>query len=346
HAAGGAPAAEETGGAPAAEGDRRLPGTEGRTAAPDGAVAGVAPARRGSATPSPATPLALVVREDLGWQLDAVRAGEAVAEPSAGPSADVLAALRSQGACFRGDLVAATERLPAEVDEGLWDLVARGLVTADAFSAVRSLLSARYRWRARQRRLPPGRSRLGRRRAPAGSGLGEGRWALLPSVAPTADDGMAASTAGVPDRIIPPWMISTRIMPVGLAPAVEELAETVAWQLLQRWGVVTWELWSRESYHLPWREVVRALRRLEARGLALGGRFVAGLSGEQYALEDAAAALGEVRSEPAAGTLVTVAATDPLNVTGTVLPGPRVPALRHRQVTLRGGAVVPDCAAG
>ena len=54
-----------------------------------------------------------------------------------------------------------------------------------------------------------------------------------------------------------------------------------------RWGIVAWELWSRESFKVPWREVVWALRRLEARGVVLGGRFVAGLSGEQYALPEA-----------------------------------------------------------
>ena len=142
---------------------------------------GAAPGRRGSSTPSPATPLALVLREDLGWQMAAVRAGDGPLEPAAGASADVLATLRGRGACFRSELAAASGRLPGEVDEGLWDLVARGLVTADAFSAVRSLLSARQRWRARQRRGPfgpPGPwSAAGR---PIGSGLGEGRWALLP----------------------------------------------------------------------------------------------------------------------------------------------------------------------
>ena len=97
---------------------------------------------------------------------------------------------------------------------------------------------------------------------------------------------------------------------------------------------------------MPWREVVRALRRLEARGLALGGRFVAGLSGEQYALEEAAAGLAAVRGRPGTGALVTVAAADPLNVTGTVLPGPRVPAVRHRRVTFRDGTVVPERTAG
>ena len=114
----------------------------------------------------------------------------------------------------------------------------------------------------------------------------------------------------------------------------------MAWQLLARWGVVAFEVWSRESYRLPWRQVVRALRRLEARGLALGGRFVAGLSGEQYASPEAAAALAAVRGTPGDGTALTVAGSDPLNVTGTVLPGPRVPSARHRRVTLLDGLVV------
>ncbi len=298
------------------------------------------PGRRGSSTPSPATPLALVLREDLDWQMAAVRTGDRAQEPTAGPSADVLAALRTRGACFRAELAPATGRLPVEVDEGLWDLVARGIVTADAFSAVRSLLSARDRWRARSSRRPgmgrPGaRPGLGRRRATVGTGTGEGRWALLPEPPDVADGSMAgqANGAGPVDR--------------GVAEqAADELAEAVAWQLLARWGVVAWEVWARESYRVPWREVVRALRRFEARGLALGGRFVAGLAGEQYALGDAAELLGKVRTSAGDGSELVVAGTDPLNVTGTVLPGPRVPAVRHRQVTLRDGVAVPERRAG
>ncbi len=131
-----------------------------------------------SGTPSPATPLAFVRRDDLETMLRAVRSGTPAPEPEVGAGADVLAALRSRGACFRPELAPVTGRLPAEVDEGLWDLVARGLVTADAFSAVRSLLSARDRWRTRTVRRPS--NRLARRRGPAGSGIGEGRWSLLP----------------------------------------------------------------------------------------------------------------------------------------------------------------------
>ncbi|HMD46384.1 MAG TPA: DEAD/DEAH box helicase [Acidimicrobiales bacterium] len=273
--------------------------------------------RRGAATPSPATPLALVVREDLGWQLMAVRHGERPEDPAVGASADVLEVLARRGACFRSELASATGRLPVEVDEGLWDLVTRGLVTADAFSAVRSLLSARDRWRARQRPRSVTGVGLARRRAQSGTGVGEGRWSLLP--ADEAPEGRVAA---------------------------EDLAEAVAGQLLARWGVVAWELWSRESFSVPWRDVVRALRRLEARGLASGGRFVAGLAGEQYAAPDALALLAEVRRSPGRGEQVAVAGSDPLNVTGTVLPGPRVPAQRRRRVVYLDGLPVADPAAG
>jgi ATP-dependent Lhr-like helicase len=186
------------------------------------------------------------------------------------------------------------------------------MVTADAFSAVRSLLSARRRRRSGMARGTARRSALGRRRAAVGTGTGEGRWSLLPE-----PDGTGA---GLQD-----------------GPPSEELAEAVAWQLLARWGVTSWELWSHESYRIPWRDVVRALRRLEARGQVLGGRFVAGLSGEQYATPEAASLLADIRADAVRGAEVVVAATDPLNLTGDLLGGVRVPAVRHREVRYHGG---------
>ena len=271
--------------------------------------------RRGSSTPSPSTPLAITTRQDLPWLLAAVRADRSPAAPSAGASADLLSVLRGRGACFRSELGPAAGRLDTEVDEGLWDLVARGIVTADAFSAVRSLLRGRTGARSPFGRPTTRRSRLGPRRAPVGTGVGEGRWSLLPD----PDGGAAATVTGPPS---------------------EELAEAVAAQMLQRWGIVAWELWSRESFRVPWREVVRALRRMEARGQAMGGRFVAGLAGEQYALPEAARQLSEVRADPARGANVVVAGADPLNVTGGVLAGIRIPAVRDRSVHFRGG--IPD----
>ena len=220
------------------------------------------------------------------------------------------------------------------MDEGLWDLVARGIVTADAFSAVRSLLSARDRWRTRTYRRPDGRRGAGRA-APSVPGWPDGgpRWAAASGRA----DGRCSPSKSEPGDEAAGALTQ---------PANEELAEAVAWQLLARWGVVAWEVWGRESFHVPWREVVWALRRLEARGLALGGRFVVGLSGEQYALPEAAAELLKVHRRAPSGEQLVVAGADPLNVTGSIMGGTRVPTRRNQRVTFRDGVVVDDLRAG
>jgi ATP-dependent Lhr-like helicase len=266
--------------------------------------------RRGSATPSRATPVTFALREDLPWLLAAARGDATPSEPSHGPARDVLDALRSGGAMFHSELRNATGRLPVEVEEGLWDLVARGIVTADGFQAVRSLLSARQAWKRRQRHAQ--RLRAGARRASTWREGGEGRWALLPT-GNADEDG---------DR--------------------ETLAEQVAGQLLARWGVVFWDLMARENLALPWREVVWALRRLEARGLVRGGRFVTGPAGEQYALPEAVEALRRVRRTERNGQTVRLNGADPLNLVGIVLPGARVTAVRTNSVTYRDGLPVPD----
>src|SRR5207237_10492796 len=90
---------------------------------------------------------------------------------------------------------------------------------------------------------------------------------------------------------------------------------------------------------VPWREVLGALRRMEARGTIRGGRFVNGFSGEQYALPEAVDALRAVRRRERAGETVTLSAADPLNLVGIVLPGPRLPALGGSTVTYVDGVL-------
>ena len=51
--------------------------------------------------------------------------------------------------------------------------------------------------------------------------------------------------------------------------------------VLARYGVVFRDLAVRESFTIPWRYVLRALRRLEARGVIRGGRFVIGVFHKQ-----------------------------------------------------------------
>jgi ATP-dependent Lhr-like helicase len=123
--------------------------------------------------------------------------------------------------------------------------------------------------------------------------------------------------------------------------------EQVARTLLRRYGVVCWRLLEREAAWLPsWRELLRVYHRLEARGEIRGGRFVAALSGEQFALPEAIAALRQVRKRAHDGTLVSLSALDPLNLVGTLLPGTKVPRQLGARIVLRDGVALGTLVAG
>jgi ATP-dependent Lhr-like helicase len=132
------------------------------------------------------------------------------------------------------------------------------------------------------------------------AGLSSGRWSLV-----TADPAAATTAAASPH------------------------AEFVARALLRRTGVVFRRTVTRERIPVPWRDVARACRTLEARGEIRGGRFVGGFDGEQYALPEAVTLLREVRRQgarPLGSTPLSVAAADPLNFQGILTPDERVPA--------------------
>jgi ATP-dependent Lhr-like helicase len=259
--------------------------------------------RRSGMTPSRVTPITLAIRADLPWLLQAARGHRTPAMPGPGRTSDVLEALREHGALFQSDLGTVTRRLPGEVEEALWDAVARGLVTADGFQAVRSLLFPKRMVRtADRRRLRRGGAAIAARSA--------GRWSLLPATVATED--------------------------------ADELAEAEAEQLLARWGVVFRDLLTREPLTVPWREVLWALRRMEARGIIRGGRFVNGFTGEQYAMPEAVEALRSVRRLDRTGETIRLSAADPLNLAGILLPGPRVPALPTNSLTYVDGALAVE----
>ena len=110
---------------------------------------------------------------------------------------------------------------------------------------------------------------------------------------------------------------------------------------------MAWRVLEREAAWLPpWRELLRVYHRLEARGEIRGGRFVAGLSGEQFALPDAIGALRAVRKRPHDGLLLNLSASDPLNLAGTVLPGIKVPRLPGARVMFRDGVPLATLVAG
>ena len=134
-------------------------------------------------TPSRATPITLMIRDDLPWLLAATRGAACPAAPGPGRTRDVLDALAARGALFQTDLTALTGRLPGEIEDALWDGVARGLLTADGFRAVRSLFAQRVAGADRARavlaaprrpaRLADGRPVVAA--APADAGVRSGR---------------------------------------------------------------------------------------------------------------------------------------------------------------------------
>ena len=117
----------------------------------------------------------------------------------------------------------------------------------------------------------------------------------------------------------------------------DQAIELQAWSLLRRYGVVFRRLLTRETNAATWRELARVYRRLEARGEIRSGRFVTGMSGEQFALPDAVERLREVRRIPADGGLVTISAADPLNLTGIVTAGERIRTAGRNRIVYRDG---------
>ena len=253
--------------------------------------------------PTRVAPVTVFLRADADWLLACAGRRETGRDAAAlsHPAREVLDALTTRGASFLAELVRATGRLASEVEDGLWELVAAGLVTADGFDNLRALVDPK-------RRRGEGRGRAARPRHAAG------RWALLdgPDLPQPAGEAVGDAAPTRPDEVVVRF----------------------ASQMLDRWGVVFRDLLARETLAPSWRELLAALRRMEASGEIRGGRFVAGFVGEQFARPDAVELLRVIRREGPSARSLSVPAADPLNLTGIVLPGPRVSALSGGLVEL------------
>ncbi len=119
----------------------------------------------------------------------------------------------------------------------------------------------------------------------------------------------------------------------------ENAVEIQAKAFLRRYGIVFRRLLTREASAAPWRELSRIYRRLEARGEIRGGRFVHGMSGEQFALPEAVERLREIRRQPADGRIISISAADPLNLTGILTSDERIRAATNTVISYRDGIV-------
>jgi ATP-dependent Lhr-like helicase len=213
----------------------------------------------------------------------------------------VYEALTTHGALFFDDLLAATKLLPTQVTDALRELAALGLVTSDGFAAVRSTID-KHKFRSRR-----STSRTSKRRQGVAYAQG-GRWSKFP--------------------------------PFVVQPNSDERTERWAWLLLNRYGVMFRDLLARESLAPSWRELLTVYRRLEMRGEIRGGRFVAGVAGEQFALSDAVERLRQVRDAPDRESWHVLSAADPINLIGIITRHARVPATRANRVLFINGQPV------
>ncbi|MDR6676003.1 DEAD/DEAH box helicase [Pseudomonas oryzihabitans] len=260
------------------------------------------PGRHGGG-PVKSSPIVLLPRRHLAdWNsLATPPAGETLS-----PKAQrVLEVLTRRGASFFDELLGEARLLRSELETALGELVGAGAVNADSFAGLRALLQPAAKRGSR--------NGLRRGRIPLYGGMDDaGRWAALRPAESPAD-------ARLPDALL----------------------ERLVWVLLRRYGVLCWQVLQRESEALPpWRDLLRACHRLEARGEIRGGRFIAGLSGEQFADPAAIAPLREWRQRPADDTWVSVSALDPLNLVGTLLPGAKVPAVLGNRLLYRDGVPI------
>ena len=253
------------------------------------------------------TPVMFIDREHLHLWQALLRPEDGTPPVLSGTAIRVQAALAERGAMFFQDLQRATGLLPVQAEAGLRELVAAGLVAADGFAGLRALVNPALRRAAR--------GTADRRRGI--SVAGGGRWDLVTRTLPVAGSGE----------------------PEG--PRPRDIVERMARVLLDRYGVVCRAALQREARFLPpWRELVRAFRRLEARGEIRGGRFITGVGGEQFAWPSAVELLRDARHAGTTDCELVISAADPLNLTGLITPGERVPALARNRVLYRNGIPV------
>ncbi len=253
------------------------------------------------------TPIALLRRKNFAlWSSVFPQPAPASTSEFSTTTQMVYEYLSQRGASFFTDIVENTKLLRSQVEEALAELVANGVVVSDSFAGLRALLTPGSRKTQAASRR--------KHRQPVYDMVSAGRWSILQRSHTTPND-----------------------------PA---LAEEVAWALLKRYGVVFKRLLEREGMALPWRVLLRIYHRLEARGDIRGGRFVGGISGEQFALPDAIGMLRSIRRAGAQDSLISVSAADPLNLVGIIITGSRITAHTSNRVLYHDGAPIASFESG
>lgn len=285
------------------------------------------------------TPVVLINRQSVGmWRQ--LAAGSADSSQLSSSGQKVLGVLQSQGASFFTDIAHASGLLEVQAEDALAELAALGWVTSDNFVGLRALITPV------NKRGGFGSSRRRKRGFSPASRMDEaGRWALIAQARTEASDENKTRSA---------WLSTDK-----------DTLNHIASILLKRYGVVFRKVLERESRLPPWRELLYAYRRMEARGEIRGGRFVDGFGGEQFALPEAVGLLrkqratlttktgqartGSIRganttsannAESDSHSSVVISACDPLNLVGIILPGKRIAAQAGTRILFKAGSPV------
>ncbi|MDT8428677.1 MAG: DEAD/DEAH box helicase [Pseudomonadales bacterium] len=274
--------------------------------------------RKQGAGPVSNTPITLARRQNNPLWLTLAQAERGTQELSfsrtmASSTAEkILSDLEQYGASFFSDIAGRTGLLGTQLEKGLGELVNAGMISSDGFSGLRALLTP-------EARKP--RSGRGRRQHGAGFALNEaGRWFVLPQLS-------AQALAGNEEN----GLTDTQL-------------ESVLMIYLHRWGVVFRQVLERETAAPPWWTLLRVLKQMELQGKVRGGRFIAGIGGEQFALEATVQRLRALnRDLPAQeecyeqGRYHSLAAVDPINLLSIFLPQAGLSRLRRNRVLYRNG---------
>jgi len=228
--------------------------------------------------------------------------------------------LERKGASFFADIhESCGAGYPGETLDALWELVWSSRVTNDAFYPLRHWLRPAETSRSRSSRserqpgtpdiLRQARSRI------ASSGPAQGRWSLVQSR-------------------------------ISVALTATQWSANLSQQLLARYGIVMRETALAEAVPGGYPTIYPALRTMEESGRVRRGMFVAGVGAAQFAMPAAVDMLRGLRVDPMPPEAVFLAATDPANPYGTLLPWPRfandsseAPA-NHAMARVSGGGVI------
>jgi ATP-dependent helicase Lhr and Lhr-like helicase len=280
--------------------------------------------------PTNAAPITFYIRETADWLPHALAQQSVEEEKLAAalsPHAlELRRLLQQRGACFANDIQRIANLTRPQTQHALWELATAGLAAADGFDQLRACMDPRRRSTTTE---TPGKR-------PTRSSAG--RWSLLNESTTNPSASSLDSEAGVRSPLSSTQSHKSQITRQAIEQArrTDQALESAAKMLLARYGVLFRDVITRESNAPRWRDLLNILRRLEARGEIRGGRFLSGFGGEQYALPEAVESLRAARTR-VCSVIIPVAAADPMNLAGIVIPGERVPAVPGKQVFYRNG---------